>query len=290
MRRRRPARDRRGRHRAARRPRPPRRCGASVPSRRCANDLVNGCGMWTVTTRRRAVRRDSRRSRRDQRLDAAGRRADGDDLAVRLIGARLARCARRAAGAAGLQPRAGGRLDACRQVVERVRDGRSSACRRNRPRRAPSRGSSPSRPRAVRLDTITTGNGRSRMTFSRNSSPSIFGISTSRVMTSGLSALIASRASSGSAAWPTTSMPGSRDSAARDQAAHGGGIVDDEHATGLHAAVSVPEPIGGDAGAAKRRRRRSGHALRMADVEPAARLELAGEFAPQPSCCVCSSK
>ena len=64
-------------------------------------------------------------------------------------------------------------------------------------------------PRAVRLETITTGNGLSRITFSRNSSPSIFGISTSRVMTSGLSALIASRASSGSEAWPITSMPGS---------------------------------------------------------------------------------
>ena len=49
-----------------------------------------------------------------------------------------------------------------------------------------------------------TGSGLSRITFSRNSMPFIFGISTSSVITSGLSALIASRACNGSAAWPTT--------------------------------------------------------------------------------------
>ena len=59
-------------------------------------------------------------------------------------------------------------------------------------------------PRSVSEETIMTGSGRSRITFSRKSSPFIFGISTSSVMTSGLSALMASRASSGSAAWPTT--------------------------------------------------------------------------------------
>ena len=66
-------------------------------------------------------------------------------------------------------------------------------------------------PRPVCPEIMTTGNGRRRMTFSRNAKPSIFGISTSRVITSGLSALIASRACSGSAASPTTSIIGSWD-------------------------------------------------------------------------------
>ncbi len=57
---------------------------------------------------------------------------------------------------------------------------------------------------------MTTGMGRSRMIFSRNSSPFILGISTSRVMTSGFSSLILARASSGSAAVPTTLISGSR--------------------------------------------------------------------------------
>src|SRR5690606_38344072 len=61
-------------------------------------------------------------------------------------------------------------------------------------------------PRSVSDDTITTGIGRSRMSFSRKSSPSIRGISTSRVSTSGLCCLISSRATSGSGATATTSM------------------------------------------------------------------------------------
>ncbi len=52
-----------------------------------------------------------------------------------------------------------------------------------------------SAPSWVRVETMTTGMGRSRMSFSRNSSPLIRGISTSRVRTSGLSSLIAVRAS-----------------------------------------------------------------------------------------------
>ena len=43
----------------------------------------------------------------------------------------------------------------------------------------------------VRLETMITGVGRSRMILSRKSSPFIFGISMSSVTTSGLSALIA---------------------------------------------------------------------------------------------------
>ncbi len=66
-----------------------------------------------------------------------------------------------------------------------------------------------SAPRAVRVETMTTGMGRRRISFSRNSRPFMLGISTSRVMTSGLSALMRSRACRGSAAWPTTSISGS---------------------------------------------------------------------------------
>ena len=61
---------------------------------------------------------------------------------------------------------------------------------------------------------MTTGMGRRRMIFSRNSRPFMAGISMSSVTTSGLSVLIACRASAAQVAWPTTSMPGSRRSAA----------------------------------------------------------------------------
>ena len=65
-----------------------------------------------------------------------------------------------------------------------------------------------SEPRSVSEDTIRTGIGRRRISFSRKSRPSIFGISTSRVSTSGLCFLISSRATSGSGAVATTSMSG----------------------------------------------------------------------------------
>ena len=65
-------------------------------------------------------------------------------------------------------------------------------------------------PASVRDDTITTGMGCARMSFSRKASPSMRGISTSRVSTSGLSRRILSRATYGSEATPTTSMDGSR--------------------------------------------------------------------------------
>ncbi|CFN82244.1 Uncharacterised protein [Bordetella pertussis] len=63
-------------------------------------------------------------------------------------------------------------------------------------------------PRSVSDDTITTGMGRSRISFSRKSRPSMRGISTSSVSTSGLCFLISSRATSGSGAVATTSMSG----------------------------------------------------------------------------------
>jgi hypothetical protein len=58
----------------------------------------------------------------------------------------------------------------------------------------------------VSEDTITTGIGRSRMRLRRKVTPSIFGISTSSVMTSGFSDLIFSRATWASLATPTTSI------------------------------------------------------------------------------------
>src|SRR5258706_295857 len=63
-----------------------------------------------------------------------------------------------------------------------------------------------SAPRSVSVDTITTGVGRKRISFSRKSMPSIFGISTSSVSTSGFRARIISRATSGSGAAPIASM------------------------------------------------------------------------------------
>mmetsp|Transcript_60042 Transcript_60042/g.142143 ORF Transcript_60042/g.142143 Transcript_60042/m.142143 type:complete len:430 (+) Transcript_60042:474-1763(+) len=63
-----------------------------------------------------------------------------------------------------------------------------------------------SAPRSVSVDTITTGIGRRRIRRDRKSSPSIRGISTSSVMTSGFRLRIISRASSGSAAAPMHSM------------------------------------------------------------------------------------
>jgi len=65
-----------------------------------------------------------------------------------------------------------------------------------------------SAPCSVRVDTITTGIGRRRISRERNSSPSILGISTSSVMTSGLSSRIISRACSGSLAAPMHTMSG----------------------------------------------------------------------------------
>src|SRR5688572_23587622 len=57
---------------------------------------------------------------------------------------------------------------------------------------------------------MTTGIGRSRIRFSRKVMPSMRGISTSSVMTSGLRLLIFSRAAYGSLAVPTTWMSGAR--------------------------------------------------------------------------------
>ncbi len=65
-----------------------------------------------------------------------------------------------------------------------------------------------SEPRSVSDDTITTGIGRSRIRRSRKSRPSMRGISTSRVSTSGLCCLISSRATSGSGAVAQTAMSG----------------------------------------------------------------------------------
>ena len=63
-----------------------------------------------------------------------------------------------------------------------------------------------SAPRSVSVETITTGIGRRRIRRDRKSSPSMRGISTSSVMTSGLRLRIISRATSGSEAAPMHSM------------------------------------------------------------------------------------
>ena len=63
-------------------------------------------------------------------------------------------------------------------------------------------------PLTVNVDTMITGRGRCFMTRRRKSSPFIFGISTSSVMTSGSSVSTRRNASVGSGASPTTSMPG----------------------------------------------------------------------------------
>ena len=65
-----------------------------------------------------------------------------------------------------------------------------------------------SAPRSVKVETITTGMGRRRIKRDRKSMPSMRGISTSSVMTSGLRLRIISRAINGSLAAPTHSMSG----------------------------------------------------------------------------------
>ena len=89
-------------------------------------------------------------------------------------------------------------------------------------------------PRPVCPEIMTTGNGRRRMTFSRNAKPSIFGISTSRVITSGLSALTASRACKriGHLTDDLDHWVAGQDS--RDQETHRGRIVDDEYSHRSH--------------------------------------------------------
>ena len=67
-----------------------------------------------------------------------------------------------------------------------------------------------SAPRSVSVDTITTGIGRRRISLDRKSMPSILGISTSSVITSGSRLRIISRAANGSAAAPMQVMSGWR--------------------------------------------------------------------------------
>ncbi|MPN22428.1 hypothetical protein SDC9_169811 [bioreactor metagenome] len=62
-----------------------------------------------------------------------------------------------------------------------------------------------SAPRSVNVEIITTGIGRKRIRRSRNARPSMPGMATSRVSTSGARVLINSRALDASGAAPTTS-------------------------------------------------------------------------------------
>ena len=82
----------------------------------------------------------------------------------------------------------------------------------------------------VRVETMITGIGRSRMIFSRNSRPFMFGISMSSVMTSGLSALIGVARLERIAGRADDLDLRIAPQGARDQAAHGRRIVDDEDA------------------------------------------------------------
>ncbi len=68
-----------------------------------------------------------------------------------------------------------------------------------------------SAPAWVSVEIITTGVGRKVMILRRKVTPSMCGISTSSVTTSGLSSLMRSRATCGSGAVPTTSISGSAD-------------------------------------------------------------------------------
>ena len=67
--------------------------------------------------------------------------------------------------------------------------------------------------------------------------PDMPGISTSRVSTSGFSALIIWRAACGSGAWPTTSISRITGQDIRQQAPDGGGIIHDQDAHRLHGAL-----------------------------------------------------
>ena len=143
---------------------------------------------------------------RDQRLDAAGRGADGDDLAVRLVVPELA-----ARGLSTLSLRREGPHFGEMRTRRRPRFSPWPAGRRTSLLR-PDVGLGDAIDRAdleralmvasvpwlVRLETMITGVGRRRMIFSRKSMPFMFGISTSSVTTSGSSAFIASRASKAS--------------------------------------------------------------------------------------------
>ena len=165
------------------------------------------------------------REHRHQRLDPAGRRADRHDPPSPRIECRARADGRGCRLARGAHPRAGGGLHLGQisygRSAEQCR-GVSAAWRRNRRRRAPAPPASPRRRLWVRVDTMITGIGRSRMIFSRNSMPFMFGISTSSVITSGLSALIVSRASMRIAGAADHLDLGIAAQAARDQAAHGG--------------------------------------------------------------------
>jgi hypothetical protein len=81
-------------------------------------------------------------------------------------------------------------------------------------------------PRSVSEETMSTGRGCARISFSRKVSPSMRGISTSSVITSGWRRWILSHAAYGSAAEPITSIAGSRERDVRHHLPHRCRIVD----------------------------------------------------------------
>jgi hypothetical protein len=77
---------------------------------------------------------------------------------------------------------------------------------------------------------MTTGIGCWLMSFLRNVSPSMRGISMSRVMTSGTCSLMRSAATNGSPAVAITSISGSDDKHLAQRLAHHGGVVHNQYA------------------------------------------------------------
>ena len=89
---------------------------------------------------------------------------------------------------------------------------------------------------------MTTGMGRRRIRRSKNSRPSILGIWTSRVKTSGFRVLINSRAVAASGALPTTSSCGDEFDNFAQQTAHQGRIIDHQYLF-FHGRHPAPWPL-----------------------------------------------
>ena len=136
-------------------------------------------------------------------------------------------------------------------------------------------------PRCVRVETMITGIGRSRMIFSRNSRPFIFGISTSSVTHVGLQVLDRLRAppadrrprrrprspGRGCSSAPISPRMVAESSTTRTR-------------TRASSAASLEQPIGGELFLLEARRHRRSEPLGMADVEARARGHQRDEACP----------
>ena len=186
---------------------------------------------------RAAPRRRRWRRRCRSRAVAAARRGR------RAPAARGAERAPRGARAAGERPAPRTRAPAAARIFSaiswrsRLPAGRSSpAWGRSPPRRAPAPAGSSRRPARVSEETMITGSGRTAIRLRRNSSPSMRGISTSSVITSGGVRGCARSPAAGRAPAPQQLHVGLRADHARQEGAHHGGIVDDQDADHRRAA------------------------------------------------------